>query len=69
MPHPNSKTKLLQVNCACGSDVSAGNIRLEEGKPSDLWYSSCVDLVASRFNASDYDASLGVTGEWLRHGA
>jgi hypothetical protein len=44
------------------TELVAGNIRLEEGKPSDLWYSSCVDLVASRFNASDYDASLGVTG-------
>ena len=29
---------------------TGGNIRFEEGKPSDKWYSSCVDLVRSRFN-------------------
>jgi len=28
---------------------TGGNIRLEDGKPSDVWYSSCVDLVNSRF--------------------
>lgn len=41
---------------------TAGNIRLEEGKPSDLWYTSCVDLVNSRFNPADFDPSLGITG-------
>ena len=30
---------------------TGGNIRFEEGKPSDKWFSSCVDLVRSRFNA------------------
>ena len=40
---------------------SGGNIRLEDGKPSDVWYSSCVDLVNSRFVAADY-ADLGITG-------
>jgi hypothetical protein len=29
---------------------TGGNIRFEEGKPSDKWFSSCVDLVRSRFN-------------------
>lgn len=33
---------------------TGGNIRLEDGKPSDVWYSSCVDLVQSRFFAQDY---------------
>jgi hypothetical protein len=27
---------------------TGGNIRLEDGKPSDVWYTSCVDLVQSR---------------------
>ena len=40
---------------------TGGNIRLEDGKPSDVWYSSCVDLVNSRFVAADF-ADLGVTG-------
>lgn len=30
---------------------TGGNIRFEEGKPNDKWFSSCVDLVRSRFNA------------------
>ena len=30
---------------------TGGNIRFEEGKPTDKWFSSCVDLVRSRFNA------------------
>lgn len=30
---------------------TGGNIRFEEGKPSDKWFTSCVDLVKSRFNA------------------
>lgn len=29
---------------------TGGNIRFEEGKPGDKWFSSCVDLVRSRFN-------------------
>ncbi|KAJ9527642.1 hypothetical protein QJQ45_025918 [Haematococcus lacustris] len=41
---------------------TAGNIRLEEGKPSDLWFSSCSDLLLSRFNPSDYSPCLGVSG-------
>lgn len=30
---------------------TGGNIRFEEGKPSDKWYSSCDDLIRSRFDA------------------
>ncbi|GLC71381.1 hypothetical protein PLESTF_001109300 [Pleodorina starrii] len=41
---------------------TAGNIRLEEGRPSDMWYPSCLDLVATRFNAADFPAQLGITG-------
>ena len=33
---------------------TGGNIRLEDGKPSDVWYSSCVDLVNSRFFQGDF---------------
>jgi protein phosphatase 1 regulatory subunit 7 len=33
---------------------TGGNIRLEDGKPSDLWHSSCVDLLSSRFFNADY---------------
>eukprot|EP00898_Chlorokybus_atmophyticus_P004184 jgi/Chlat1/4767/Chrsp308S04732 len=40
---------------------TGGNIRLEDGKPSDLWYTSCVDLVKSRFFGGDY-AGTGVVG-------
>ncbi len=32
---------------------TGGNIRLEEGKASDKWYVSCVDLIKSRFHADD----------------
>ena len=40
---------------------TGGNIRLEDGKPSDVWHSSCVDLVSSRFLAADY-ADYGIGG-------
>jgi len=40
---------------------TGGNIRLEDGKPSDLWYSSCVDLVKSRFFVQDFQ-DFGITG-------
>lgn len=30
---------------------TGGNIRFEDGRPQDKWYTSCVDLVRSRFNA------------------
>ena len=34
---------------------TGGNIRLEEGKLTDVWYQSCVDLVRSRFFAADFE--------------
>eukprot|EP01065_Artemidia_motanka_P036882 TRINITY_DN4493_c0_g1_i1.p1 TRINITY_DN4493_c0_g1~~TRINITY_DN4493_c0_g1_i1.p1 ORF type:complete len:1596 (+),score=457.90 TRINITY_DN4493_c0_g1_i1:54-4841(+) len=34
---------------------TGGNIRMEEGKPGDVWYQSCVDLVRSRFFAVDFE--------------
>jgi hypothetical protein len=38
-----------------------GNIRLEDGKPGDVWHSSCVDLIHSRFNSRDF-ATVGIRG-------
>eukprot|EP00945_MAST-04E_sp_MAST-4E-sp1_P005291 g5291.t1 len=35
---------------------TGGNIRLEDGKPSDVWFSSCADLLKSRFFARDFRA-------------
>lgn len=40
---------------------TGGNIRMEDGKPTDLWYSSCMDLVNSRFFPGDF-ATLGIKG-------
>ena len=36
--------------------ILTGNIRLEDGKPSDVWYTSCEDLLLSRFYNSDFRA-------------
>eukprot|EP00906_Rhabdomonas_costata_P029729 RCo041993 len=33
---------------------TGGNVRLEEGKPSEVWFKSCVDLVRSRFFSTDF---------------
>jgi len=44
---------------------TGGNIRLEEGKPSDVWYSSCVDLVQSRFFSHDF-RSVGISSIKIR---
>ena len=35
---------------------TGGNIRLEDGKPSDVWYTSCEDLLLSRFFSTDFRA-------------
>jgi hypothetical protein len=32
---------------------TGGNVRVEDGKPSDVWYSSCADLVRSRLNLGE----------------
>ena len=33
---------------------TGGNVRFEDGKPSDPWYKSCHDIVLSRFCVGDY---------------
>ncbi|XP_062917896.1 leucine-rich repeat-containing protein 9 [Mobula hypostoma] len=40
---------------------TVGNIRFEEGTPSDVWFTSCYDVILSRFCAWDFKR-LGVTG-------
>ena len=40
---------------------TGGNIRFEEGRPSDRWFSSCVDLVRSRFSAEQMK-DFGIIG-------
>ncbi|CAE7853559.1 Lrrc9, partial [Symbiodinium sp. KB8] len=40
---------------------TGGNIRMEDGRTSDMWYASCADLVYSRFYHRDFHR-LGVRG-------
>ncbi|XP_041810349.1 leucine-rich repeat-containing protein 9 [Chelmon rostratus] len=40
---------------------SVGNIRLEEGCSADPWFTSCCDLLLSRFSHSDFEVH-GITG-------
>ncbi|XP_041469372.1 leucine-rich repeat-containing protein 9-like isoform X1 [Lytechinus variegatus] len=40
---------------------TGGNVRFEDGTTSDIWFTSCHDLILSRFCASDYQAH-GITG-------
>ncbi|XP_067894912.1 leucine-rich repeat-containing protein 9 isoform X4 [Heterodontus francisci] len=40
---------------------TVGNVRFEEGTPSDVWFTSCYDVILSRFCAWDFK-KLGVTG-------
>nr|CAB3263538.1 leucine-rich repeat-containing protein 9-like [Phallusia mammillata] len=40
---------------------SGGNVRFEQGSPSDVWYTTCHDLVLSRFCAWDFK-TYNVTG-------
>ena len=40
---------------------TGGNIRFEEGRPQDRWFSSCVDLVRSRFSAEQMK-TFGIIG-------
>ncbi|XP_078418403.1 leucine-rich repeat-containing protein 9 isoform X2 [Cetorhinus maximus] len=40
---------------------TVGNIRFEEGTSSDVWFTSCHDVILSRFCAWDFK-KLGVTG-------
>ncbi|XP_053331520.1 leucine-rich repeat-containing protein 9 [Spea bombifrons] len=40
---------------------TVGNVRFEEGVPSDPWFKSCYDLILSRFCAWDFKA-YGISG-------
>ena len=40
---------------------TVGNIRFEEGKHNEKWFTSCIDLLTSRFNAEDL-SSHGIYG-------
>eukprot|EP00941_MAST-03F_sp_MAST-3F-sp1_P003667 g3667.t1 len=40
---------------------TGGNIRMENGKPTDVWYTSCADLLNSRFVAADFEP-MGIRG-------
>ena len=40
---------------------TGGNSRFEEGRLQDKWFTSCVDLVKSRFNAEQMKA-FGIIG-------
>ncbi|KAM4690503.1 leucine-rich repeat-containing protein 9, partial [Rhinophrynus dorsalis] len=40
---------------------TVGNVRFEEGSPSDSWFKSCYDLILSRFCAVDFKA-FGISG-------
>ncbi|XP_078381877.1 leucine-rich repeat-containing protein 9-like isoform X2 [Oculina patagonica] len=40
---------------------TGGNVRFEDGKPTDPWYKSCHDLVLSRFCVGDY-LGAGISG-------
>lgn len=39
---------------------TGGNIRFEEGKPSDKWFTSCDDLVKSRFDKEYMKRKFGI---------
>ncbi|KAI9998978.1 hypothetical protein PInf_003642 [Phytophthora infestans] len=53
----------LRISLRCKSEMNVarlmleletgGNIRLEDGKPTDAWFGSCVELVRSRFCLPD----------------
>ncbi|EEY53512.1 uncharacterized protein PITG_07172 [Phytophthora infestans T30-4] len=53
----------LRISLRCTSEMNVarlmleletgGNIRLEDGKPTDAWFGSCVELVRSRFCLPD----------------
>ncbi|CAI9601706.1 unnamed protein product [Staurois parvus] len=40
---------------------TVGNVRFEEGTPSDSWFKSCYDLILSRFCASNFK-TYGISG-------
>lgn len=38
---------------------TGGNVRLEEGKPKEVWYQSCAELLRTRYFSSDFE-SFGI---------
>ena len=54
-PVPDHSPAVPSRGCGCVQVEleTGGNIRLEDGKPTDVWHSSCVDLVTSRFLAAE----------------
>ena len=46
----NSNISRLMIELDTG-----GNVRIEEGKPQDVWYQSCVELVRTRMFLSDHE--------------
>ena len=56
--HNSMKRKIFEtsnhsINRLITELETGGNIRLEEGKVSDKWFMSCVDLIKSRFNSEE----------------
>ena len=56
--HNSMKRKIFEtsnhsINRLITELETGGNIRLEEGKPADKWFMSCVDLIKSRFNCEE----------------
>ncbi|KAF7251925.1 Leucine-rich repeat-containing protein 9 [Varanus komodoensis] len=45
---------------------TVGNIRFEEGSPTDVWFNSCYELILSRFCAWDFKP-YGITGVKVNH--
>ncbi|XP_061113948.1 leucine-rich repeat-containing protein 9 [Conger conger] len=56
-----TERKELMVHFLLLELETVGNIRFEEGSPSDPWFSSCYDLLLSRFCVWDFGGH-GVTG-------
>ncbi|XP_035243517.1 leucine-rich repeat-containing protein 9 isoform X2 [Anguilla anguilla] len=56
-----TERKELMVHFLLMELETVGNIRFEEGSPSDPWFSSCYDLVLSRFCVWDFSGH-GITG-------
>lgn len=54
LSHCHVSRLMLELN-------TGGNIRFEDGRPSDAWFKSCVELLRSRFYKQDF-AQLGVRG-------
>lgn len=48
---------------------SGGNVRLEEGKPTDAWYQSCAQMVQSRCYVDEWESAYQITGVQVRRGA